>query len=390
MDVYITASSSYLPGNPVGNDEMEARLGLVSNRPSPLKATILRQNKIRNRHYAIDEQGNQTHLNEELAAHAVDALLRERGIPLNRAGILTAGTTVPDLALPGFASMVHGKLAELGHKAPLEILSAAGGCTSGAMALRHALNAVRCGAHRRAIACASELTSPLMRGHRFDGENERAPLRTDTPEGFHYFNAEFLRWMLSDGAGAVLLEDTPAADRPSLRVDWVELTSYAHMLPTCMSIGTSNAKAPAVGNTLWSVPTVAEAEAEGMLLLRQDTKLLAQYVVELIGQEIERLIKTGRIEATDTYDWYLPHISSYFFLEPIAKRMAQTDLDLPVSRWFTNLERVGNIGSAALYVMLDEALRTEVIQPGQRILAMVPESARFAYSFAQFTCVPPA
>lgn len=387
MDVFITASSSYLPGEPVGNDEMETRLGLVAGRYSAFRKKILQTNGIRGRHYAIDEQGQQTHLNDELAARAVDALLREHGMPLSMAGLLAAATSVPDLVVPGFASMVHGRLAEHGHAAPLEVLTVGGVCTSGAAALRHAVNAVRCGAHRRAIACASELISPLMRGYRFDGESERAPLRADVPEGLQYFNAEFLRWMLSDGAGALLVEDTPASDRPALRVDWIELTSYAHMLPTCMSIGTSNAKAPKAGNTWWSTPTAATAETEGMLMLRQDTRLLGQHIVDLAVQELERLIATGRIDTAHSYDWYLPHISSYFFRKPLAKRMAETELDLPVERWFTNLERVGNVGSASLYLMLDEALRTGVIRPGQRILAMVPESGRFAYSYAQFTCV---
>ena len=39
--------------------------------------------------------------------------------------------------------------------------------------------------------------------------------------------AAFLRYMLSDGAGAAVIESTPAASGISLRIDWISLTSFA-------------------------------------------------------------------------------------------------------------------------------------------------------------------
>ncbi|XYI02953.1 hypothetical protein ACMHYB_25645 [Sorangium sp. So ce1128] len=38
---------------------------------------------------------------------------------------------------------------------------------------------------------------------------------------------EFLRWTLFDGAGAWLLETRPNEGRRSLRVEWIDLCSYA-------------------------------------------------------------------------------------------------------------------------------------------------------------------
>ncbi|KIA62173.1 3-oxoacyl-[acyl-carrier-protein] synthase III C-terminal domain-containing protein [Nocardia vulneris] len=389
MDAYITATATYLPGDAVANDEMESRLGLVAGKESAFRETILKHNGIRSRHYAISRAGHQDHLNDELAARAVDALLRARGLPLSEIGLLAAGTTLPDLVAPGFASMVHGRLAEYGHAAPLEILTAGGVCTSGAAVLRHAVNAVCLGAHDRAIVCASELMSQIMRGRRFERESIRTATQSEAPKDYEYFNSEFLRWMLSDGAGAVLVENQPAPDRPSLRVDWVAMTSYAHMLPTCMYIGADNAEAPTPGHTVWSAATVDDAEAAGMLMLRQDTRLLGKHVVEIIGQELERLIKVGKVDTARSYDWYLPHISSYFFWPKVADRIRETELVLPDERWFTNLDRVGNVGSASFYLMLDEAVRTGLIQPGHRVLAMIPESGRFCVAHVQLTCVPP-
>lgn len=387
MDAFITGSSSFLPGNPIGNGDMESRLGLVGDRKSELRGQVLAANRIRSRYYAIDDDGRQTHLNDELAAEAVGGLLRDCELPLSEIGLLATGTTIPDLVMPGFASMVHGRLADYGYSAPLEILSASGVCVSGVAALRHAVNAVKCGAHQRAIACASELASPLMRGARFDCESEQAQLCADLRHDFQNFNAEFLRWMLSDGAGAVLVEDRADPQRLSLRVDWIDITSYAHLFPTCMYLGTNDSRAPGVGNTWWSVANLSQAHTLGMLMMRQDVELLAENIVEVIVQELERLIKVGRIDLARSYDWYLPHISSYFFEQPLAERMARTELHLPPERWFTNLARVGNVGAASFYLMLDEALCTGLFEPGHRILGMIPESGRFCIAYIQFTCV---
>jgi 3-oxoacyl-[acyl-carrier-protein] synthase-3 len=78
--------------------------------------------------------------------------------------------------------------------------------------------------------------------------------------------------------------------------------------------------------------------------------------------------------------------------------------DLPRSRWFTNLPYVGNIGAAAIYLILDELMHLglpeidemgEVIdrqqrtplQKGQKLLCGIPESGRFTNAFMLLTVV---
>jgi 3-oxoacyl-[acyl-carrier-protein] synthase III len=87
------------------------------------------------------------------------------------------------------------------------------------------------------------------------------------------------------------------------------------------------------------------------------------------------------------YDWFLPHLSSYYFRPRIADMLAENGIDIPEDRWFTNLATKGNTGSASLFIMIDEALRSGMFQRGDRILAAVPESGRFIISTMQFTCV---
>jgi 3-oxoacyl-[acyl-carrier-protein] synthase III len=55
--------------------------------------------------------------------------------------------------------------------------------------------------------------------------------------------------------------------------------------------------------------------------------------------------------------------------------------------WYSNLTSVGNIGSASIYVILDEMMELGLIKDGDRMLCMVPESGRFAVSFMHLTAV---
>jgi 3-oxoacyl-[acyl-carrier-protein] synthase-3 len=284
--------------------------------------------------------------------------------------------------------MVHGRLGSDPQAAPLEVLSTSGVCASGAAALQHAWTTVLAGRHERAVAGASELASAMMRGSRFEHESTaHAEREGDPADGFQYFNADFLRWMLSDGAGAVVLEREPNPDRPSLRIDWIELTSYAHDLPVCMYLGSNDPTDVRVGNTWLSVGDAGVAHEQGMMVVRQNTSLLADHIVAVAGEELRRLIKIGRIDRDVHYDWFLPHLSSYYFRPRIADMLAENGIDIPDDRWFTNLATKGNTGSASLFIMIDEALKSGMFQRGDRILAAVPESGRFIISTMQFTCV---
>ena len=62
-------------------------------------------------------------------------------------------------------------------------------------------------------------------------------------------------------------------------------------------------------------------------------------------------------------------------------------MDIPYEKWFYNLPWVGNVGSASPFLMLEEAMRIGMLKKGDRILMMVPESARFTYAYMYMTVV---
>ena len=73
--VYLNAFGTFLPGEPLDSEAAEQRLGWVGARKSPTKRRALKQNKIVTRHYALDEHGDPTHRNYEMAAQAISQAL---------------------------------------------------------------------------------------------------------------------------------------------------------------------------------------------------------------------------------------------------------------------------------------------------------------------------
>ena len=367
---YITGLGAFLPGEPVGNDEIEDILGMPRGGSTRLKERMLAANGIEKRHYALDRHGATTMLNEELATAAIRAALDDRGIEASDVGMLAVGTTQGDLPVPGFASMVHGRLGG----GPMEALSAGGVCASSIAALRSVVAGVRLGEHRVAVAAGSELVSRSLKASRLDSDTDRLP-----------FDAEFLRWMLSDGAGAVVVESEPRPEGLSLRVDWSHLRSHAHRFPTCMYAGVESPKNVAAGSTWQDAANPAAADGDGLLNLRQDTRVL-EAIVGLGVSEYVELVRADRIRPEDV-DLFLCHYSSEYFKRDIVRLMDEAGLSIPQEKWFSNLTSKGNTGAASIFIMLEEALASGRISEGDRVLLMVPESGRFTVSFVALTAV---
>lgn len=367
-EVFITATASYLPLEPVGNDEIEQVLGMVGGKPSKARRLILRNNGIRSRHYALDRQsGRPVMSNAQMAAKAVQALG-----PLGKVDLLAAATSCPDQLMPGHGVMVHG---ELGWP-HLEVVSLAGICVAGMAAFKHAWLSVKAGESQRGVAVASELASMGLHARNFDSEYENNVQELEgRPE--LAFEKDFLRWMLSDGAGAVVLENQPGTG-PSLRVDWVELSSAAHELPACMYCGADKDDQALIG---WQQYNHQERATRSIFSVKQDVRLLNEHVVRSTLLEPLRALMAKRQLGQRRIDWFLPHMSSNYFARPIEAALAELGLDIPRERWFTNLTERGNTGSASPFIMLDELFRSGRIQPGQTLLMFVPESGRFSSAF---------
>ena len=368
-EVFLTRTSAYLPLAPVGNDEMESVLGMVGGRASRARRIVLRNNGIQSRHYALDPTtGEPVMTNAELAAEAVRALG-----DIGPVDCLATATSRPDQLMPAHGVMVHGALGW----PRLEVASLAGICVAGATAFKYAWMSVRAGEAQRAVAVASEMASLALRARNFDAEAEyKVNELEERPE--IAFEKDFLRWMLSDGAGAVLLENKPSGPL-SLKVLWVELSSAAHELPACMYSGAEKNDDDSL--TGWQLFSTQEWATRSVFTVKQDVKLLNEHVIRAtLTDPLRELVKKHHLDG-QKIDWFLPHYSSNYFAEAVAQGVAEAGLNIPRENWFTNLVHKGNTGSASPFIMLDELFHSGRIQKGHTLLMYIPESGRFSSGF---------
>ena len=380
QQVYITNLAAFLPNDPVGNEEMEAILGQSGRRPSRTRKLILRSNRIKFRYYAIaPKTGETTHNNAQLTAEAVSRLGKQ-GRDLNSIELLACGTTMPDQLLPNHGLMVHGELAV----PPCEVISTAGICLSGMMSLKYGYLAIRAGQNKNAVATGSENVSAIIRQRNFVEQVESAGAQPKKSAEIT-FEKDFLRWMLSDGAGAAWLSDQPVDNGNALRIDWIFQKSYAGELETCMYAG---AQKMADGSLKgWREYLPHEWLDQSIFALKQDIKLLNEKIIEYtVTRPLRELGEQGRVKAKKI-DWYLPHYSSGFFRDKVYEGMRAAGCDIPQGKWFTNLSTKGNTGSASIYIILEELFNSGRLQKGETMLCYIPESGRFSTSFMHLTVV---
>jgi len=373
MAAYINSIGQFLPGTAIANSEMEDYLGMIAGKPSKVKNRILKSNGIQTRHYALDQEQNSTYLNSEMAAIAIRDTLQNIDLEPRAIDLLACATTWGDVIVPSFASMVHGELPEF---SPLEIVSTQGVCCAGVSALKYAASQVELGYKQNAIAVASELPSRLFKGKRFEAE-----ARIKSGETLP-FDTEFLRWMLSDGAGAMLVQDHPNAKGISLKIEWIELTSHANAYPVCMYAGAENEN---IKKTWMSYDSYQDVAIAGGLDLRQNIRLLGD-VIKLGVEGWLKLIAAEKVKPQEI-DWLLCHYSSHFFRSQIVELLEQANCMIPEHKWFTNLYTKGNTGCASIYLMLEELFNSDKLELGQKIFCFIPESGRFTTAYMMLTVV---
>jgi 3-oxoacyl-[acyl-carrier-protein] synthase-3 len=187
--------------------------------------------------------------------------------------------------------------------------------------------------------------------------------------------------MLSDGAGALLLENKPRGN-VSLKIEWLETASFANEIETCMYAGCEkNDDGTTKG---WKDYKPEEWLNKSVFALKQDVKLLGKYIVPIGTSYLKKILEKRKFDV-NTIDYFLPHLSSEFFRSKIAEEIKKQNIDIPQEKWFTNLTKVGNIGAGSVYMMIEELMNSGKLKKGNKILLMVPESARFSYAYALLT-----
>ncbi|MEZ0180846.1 MULTISPECIES: beta-ketoacyl-ACP synthase III [Flavobacterium] len=374
FEVYITKAAKYLPNDAVSNDEMEAYLGLINDTASKARRIILRNNKITSRYYAVDKTGKSTHSNAELTRNAILPLFDEN-FTSQDLEVLSCGTSTPDIFLPSHAAMVHGLL----KNKSVELNSSTGVCCAGMNSLKFGFLSIKSGNSKNAICTGSEKVSTWLNAQKYNHEAENLKSLEEQP--IIAFKKDFLRWMLSDGAGAFLLENKPRGPI-SLKIEWMEAFSYAYELETCMYAGGDKLENGEIKS--WSDYAPEQWLNESVFAIKQDVKLLDEFILSKGAESMKDAMDKNNIKSDDI-TYFIPHVSSNFFVEGLKKGLNERGIGMNDDKWFMNLSRVGNVGSASIYLALEELMNSGNLKKGDKILLSVPESGRFSFAYAYLT-----
>jgi len=367
LPVFINSLGYFLPGSPVSNDRMEGYIGKIGGESSRYKSLVLRQNRIKTRHYALTEQGTPTDSNSAMAVKAVEDALHKSEINKKDITFLASSTTIGDGMVPGLASHIHAGLG----LPPIEIASFQSVCASALMAFKSAYLQLASGEHTCAAVTGSEFASRYFRPGFYEHTKEFKEKKEIS------LNADFLRFTLSDGAGAALLETRQNQRGLSLKIHWIELRSYADRFETCMMAGIKKENGE---ERYWGdYASPAHAMEGGALMLLQDFELMKRMLPVWVSHYLD-LINKGRISIPQI-DHVVSHYSSHSLREEVIQLLTKAGAMIPEEKWFSNLYSKGNTGSASIFILLEELFHSGKLRKGEHILCHVPESGRALNGF---------
>ena len=100
----------------------------------------------------------------------------------------------------------------------------------------------------------------------------------------------------------------------------------------------------------------------------------------------EQLLAAGiaaigsRGHALGEFDWIIPHQANGYIADLFAERFPETE-----GKVFVTADRLGNLGSAAIWVSFDELRRSGELERGQRVLVLGAEASKYLYGGFVYT-----
>ena len=260
MFARITGVGSYLPGQPVTNDDLVLR-GIETN-----DEWIVSRTGIKARHLA--EPGRTS---SDLALEASRRALENAGVEAGELDLIILATSTPDFIFPSTACLLQGKLGNRGATA-FDVQAV---CSGFVYALTIAEKFIRSGSHKKALVVGAEVFSRIL-----DWSDRGTCV------------------LFGDGAGAVVLE---ASEQPGI------LATALH--------------ADGAHHDILSVPgNVCGGAVTGDPFLRMDGKAVFKFAVRVLAEVAHECCEQAEIPPSEI-DWLIPHQANIRIIDATAKKM---------------------------------------------------------------------
>jgi 3-oxoacyl-[acyl-carrier-protein] synthase-3 len=269
--------------------------------------------------------------------------------------LLVVTTVIPDQLIPPTSTLVQEAL-RIPVCAELEISA---NCTAPYKALLAAANQLRLGQARRALVCCSQFVS-------FLGIPPWA-----NPAKMTASQAQ-LRWLLSDGAGAMALE---ASDLDSGLAVWTESAGAGRAAGMEIGLGAAH-------------PDLTDVWGSGRHHVVQSARRLRDDGVREGIDALTRMLRGLEI-GPDAIDHFIPEIPAILFAD-LGKVALADALSLRPGTWRVHLAEIGNVGGATLPIVLDRLARAGDLRSGDLLVSFAEESSKWMFAGAAFRWTPAA
>ena len=260
MYTRLIGTGSYLPGDPVTNNDLVAR-GVDTN-----DEWIVTRTGISSRYLA--EPGVTA---SELGLTAARRALEMAGVDGSEIDLIIVATSTPDFIFPSTACLIQGQLGNKGATA-FDVQAV---CSGFVYALGIADKFIRSGSHKKALVIGTEVFSRIL------DWNDRGTCV-----------------LFGDGAGAVVLE---ASDTPGI-------------LATALHADGSQ-------SGILNVPgQICNGQVTGDPFLRMDGQAVFKFAVRVLADVAEEVCATAGIHSSEG-DWPIPHQANIRIIDATGRKL---------------------------------------------------------------------
>ncbi|MCG8407211.1 MAG: 3-oxoacyl-ACP synthase III family protein [Phycisphaerales bacterium] len=359
IPVRIAGTGSFLPGPSIPNDRVEAVLGPLDNAPPKIKSFVgnlgqkmLDRGGVHTRHFAVDpETGDMTYNFSTMAEQAARRALEMAGIEPQQLELVIISCPSYDHSTPPTSALLQERLG-VQNCAEMEVHS---NCTGVGKSVQIAYDAIRTGRYQTALIAYSQLSSIYLRSCYFN-----------QPKMDKVHAA--LRWILADGAGALVLQASPNGDTSHQIVDtFVESVGAGR--PAGMTAG------GAAADLMKASSQIPELYEDGNHHLWQDFTAVNDNAAPLLLQGLVNFTTRLKIDPA-TVDHYVVSIPTTQLYEDHIPAFLDR-LGITRDKIKFRSDKIGYCGGAATVLHLDEMVRNGEIKSGELAIVHAVESSKW-------------